>query len=215
MKQHSKRNYSKIVTKQDKIFLKTIKELPISPFEKTGLILFWRGFKKAIDLCVKISPLSRDDPKSKENAAALEKIRNLFRTFGFFFTEGMRQYPIFYLARTKSEAKELKRLFERVTDEKNCYKRLGELSGFPPTAIEAYGKYIDEGSPIDGDSVVTIEHKNLPEEIKKRDWFNFTQFRLSRNNWREELETSKRWAEVTKLLDPKLYEIIVTTILLN
>ena len=74
---------------------------------------------------------------------------------------------------------------------------LGKLYGFPNTAIEAF---------IEGEeALVSVDFKELPDDIKREDYMAFAGFRLSKKHWREELETVKKWAEDIKQADPSLY----------
>ena len=73
---------------------------------------------------------------------------------------------------------------------------LGKFYGFPDSAIEAFMK---------GPNAV-IQRWKLPKEIAEQDYIAFLKFVLSKENWQEELETVKKWAEAIKTTDPDLYK---------
>ena len=51
-----------------------------------------------------------------------------------------------------------------------------------------------------------IQRWKLPKEIAEQDYIAFLKFVLSKENWQEELETVKKWAEAIKTTDPDLYK---------
>lgn len=77
--------------------------------------------------------------------------------------------------------------------ENNNTEALGLAIGFPKTAVEAF---------------VKIKREllfDLPEEIKNQDYMTFSGFTFSKENWQEESETVKKWAEEIKKISPNLY----------
>jgi len=62
-------------------------------------------------------------------------------------------------------------------------RRMGRLFGYPRTAIEAF---------VNGDKL--IEKTDLPEEVLNSDYIRYLDFRLSAQNYKEELEVVKRWS---------------------
>ncbi len=70
----------------------------------------------------------------------------------------------------------------------------GRLYGFPETAIQAYIK-----GP-------TISKHQLPPSIQQEDFMFLAQFGFSAENWEQEIETVKKWAEALKKEAPKLWE---------
>ncbi len=210
-------NAKRLILKKDKQVIRAVKKLPISILGQESFVLFWRGLKQAIDLTVRIPKSPEDYLYLKAHHLkniSLEEVRRLFKSFGLFFTEGMIQFPVFYIARTQSEADELKRLFEVENDELKFYERLGELSGFPQTAIKAYGEYLRMGRPTEGGPLLNIRTGvDVPKEILIQDSATFIQFRLSRDNWREELKTVQKWSDEIKQVDPQLHKKLVKALL--
>ena len=70
----------------------------------------------------------------------------------------------------------------------------GRLSGFPDSAIEAF---------IAND---VIQPEALPKTVRLSPEYVFATFRFSKEHWREELDTSKKWALYIKDTAPELYE---------
>lgn len=96
---------------------------------------------------------------------------------------------------------------------KQNHARIGELLGYPRTAAEAFdrgrkedamGKYLILEEKNWWESLSEEERKNLLEEGV----LNFLTFKLSRENWRQELETVRRWQEVIKEKAPRIYQEI-------
>lgn len=82
------------------------------------------------------------------------------------------------------------------------HRELGLAYGYPPTAVEAFVKYME------GDEEAYIRNDELPEEIRENDAAVFSRlfFKLSREHWQEEIKQGKIWADAIKLLSPKIYE---------
>lgn len=75
----------------------------------------------------------------------------------------------------------------------------GELYGFPPTAVQAYVDNEENG----------FGGRDLPPELGDPDYAFITRFKLSSNNWREELETPKKWAAALAQHVPNLWQEFV------
>ncbi len=72
---------------------------------------------------------------------------------------------------------------------------LGELYQFPKTAIEAFN-----------DESKRLTQQELPDKVRKNDWYHFATFVFSRDNWQEETKTAQKWAHTTKEFSPKIYQ---------
>lgn len=75
----------------------------------------------------------------------------------------------------------------------------GELYGFPRTAVEAYAR----------DKQSVFSRRTLPLEVQNQDYVFLAQFALSRDHWKEELETPKKWAEALAKHVPYLWQEFV------
>jgi len=91
----------------------------------------------------------------------------------------------FFVAKDKTTAEALRNVHE---GDDETY---GRLSGFPESAIKAY-------LGAEENTTALIELGDLPEEVRTQDFMAFATFKLSRGNWREELETVKKWATAIK-----------------
>ena len=181
-------NEHQISYSEERIFIEKIKKLPIYINSCIEMILLYRNLKTAIDVVV-----------ITKNEMELQEIRNTFSSFGFFFEEGMRQYTVFYLSKKDELAKELKILFEEKNENS---RRLGVLSGFPKTAVDAYENDTKEGTLFDTKPETLFEKI---EELKFHGVMMFAQFRFSRKYWKDELEIPKKWANEVWRIAPELY----------
>ena len=80
-------------------------------------------------------------------------------------------------------------------------RRLGELSGYPETAIDAYCAAERTG---DRDHWLIKAHE-LPVGVRRSHAFMFVHFRLSRRYWKKELEEAKRWSDNIKRSSPLIH----------
>lgn len=101
----------------------------------------------------------------------------------------------FFVALSQYDAKRLKR-----ADEEADGKVLGELFGFPKTAISAY---ISSNNP--NSDLLRIRDLGVDP---KAECAPFCQFALSSDHWREELGVAQRWGEIIKEYAPTLYREI-------
>jgi hypothetical protein len=90
-------------------------------------------------------------------------------------------------------------LLEKAKHAKNAEEE-GLALGYPLSAVEAFQSYIQ------GNNESSILKYDLPDEIKKQPFFYFIRFRLSGNNWQEEIKTAEMWASVVKKNSPKLFD---------
>jgi hypothetical protein len=106
-----------------------------------------------------------------------------------------------YVAQDEEIAKKLRKAYEEKDD-----KTLGELFGYPESAVRAY---LETGEK----SFTLINVEELPEEVKSQDFMAFAHFgfKLSRENWREEIKTAKKWADVVRETDSEVYKEMVMT----
>ncbi len=219
------------LSEREKSLVGVIEQLPMDDSAKTDLILVWRGLKQATNLGIDIATWRRGEvpPKlsEEEEQRILDNAKNTFGSLGLYVVEGERyerepitaspragaseeEFPgasvkIFYVAKEREKADKIAELFSANEPESN--DEIGKLSGYPESAIRAYREFFEEGFK-NGllEHAAFIEQKVLPAETRKQDFMAFAQFRLSKDNWRKELETAKRWADAIKKTDPALYE---------
>jgi len=165
---------------EERQMVESLKTCHISYLGIKDIILLCRGFKTAVDVVVQT-----------RNAEELEHARKVFASLNFFFTEGMRQYPVFYLSMKENFAIELKALIDE-QDENLCCRRVGELSGFPETAINAYEEQLK--NPFEIFLETTQSEDPLTKNLKFSVSYRFAAFRLSRKHLKEELEIAQKWA---------------------
>ena len=121
------------------------------------------------------------------------------------YTEYGKDVALFCVAKDKMSAEQLKQAVQ--TDDDRVY---GTLSGFPATAIDAYIAN-ENKSGSENDEPLIISREELPKEVREQDFMAFAEFMFSKDYWREELETVKRWATQIQQADPMLYARIVAS----
>ena len=87
---------------------------------------------------------------------------------------------------------------------------MGRMSGYPPTAVDAFINWqiaIEEGNGDQAKAMYLLT-KYERENLIPQDLSRFALFQLSREDWKKELETVRKWAEEIKLVDPEFYERI-------
>lgn len=180
--------------------IEQIDGLPIRDFDKVDLILLLAGDKTAVDINV-----------SSDN----NEWQNTIRDLGLYLVEskelGDENKRKFYIARTKEDAEKLLDAFTKKND-----VNLGILSGYPSSAIENYSWTMNQlrNSNLEENEVIALlreryaELEDLPPEADMKEISPFIHFRLSSQNWKQEIEVVRNWVAKIKELDPMLYERI-------
>ena len=187
--------------------------LPIE--DKVELLLVWRDLIPARDISISSQSWKENEPPKYIDPKRVGSLKKLVEDMKLYYAVSPKQIvdgEYFYTTENGQEKLEKKEeivlyvakkkedldLFIRAIKTKND-QLLGILYGYPDSAVKAYCEEEKTGEKR------TIGAGELPKDIQKRDDFAFARFKLSRDNWSEELETGKRWARVVKETSPKLY----------
>lgn len=202
--------------------IETIEDIPVDPFEKVELILVRKGFKMATDIELTGNVWKIQEDSKQINKTRLKKVEESLKKAGYTYKtsdpeieeiisikEGIPEEEI------KPEHESIEEKREKITitiaeDQKDLDeyleiikndsdKNMGKAYGFPESAIKAYLESDDNNSRL-------ISRKDLPEEIRKQEWSLFASFMMSKDKWKEELETVKKWAETVNRISPKIYK---------
>ena len=226
----NKENGKEQISSKERERVREIERLPLLNEDKVNLLLVWRGLKPATNINYVFKEWAPGSPEPilspKRKKIRIEELLQLLGKIGLsavaekefrlepeFITEngkqgvlnGMESQMIFVspsLETSEELAKNLPEDRSRIED-----KNLGQLFGFPQTAIEAYVKYAKSG--FQDEKGIILDNNKLPEEIRNKDYVAFATFWLSKEHWQEELETAKKWAAEIQKLSPTLYAEIV------
>jgi len=114
----------------------------------------------------------------------------------------------FEIARAKIETKGDGKKFESINifagkDKESLDKLMSAKT--PEEFGKAYG-YPDQSIDAFKDQENSMMAWELPDEVKQSDFYSFIMYRLSKDNWQQEIETAKLWAETVKANSPKIFE---------
>lgn len=182
--------------------------------KKVELLLVMGGFKKATEIEFESKEWYDGKDAKKISSKTLEDFEDLLKNMGLEFEKKAEvaksnvaheednyefvrnvERAIYYVARDR---KEIGRLIEAT--EKGDDRAMGEIYGFPGTCIDAYAKK--------GEFIKVSE---LPEEVRGMAETAFANFRLSRDHWKDEMETLKKWSEYVRQMSPKIHTENVRT----
>jgi hypothetical protein len=215
-----------LLSERDHEIVESIESLSsIDDTSKLDLILTWCGEKLATELLVALKTCKEGEHSQEvsetEKQEILEKAEATISSMGLSYIESDDleselteisgyKWRKLYVASLKENAEKLKQLWDEKNEAKNA-QDFGKMFGFPPSAIEVFIRFYKEefNKKEYKDWEITIEEKDLPKEIQEQDFMAFALFRLSRNNWQEELKTAKRWADKVKNIDSELYKRII------
>lgn len=225
----NRENKKEQISPKEKELTKEIEQLPLFNVDKMNLLLVWRGLKPATDINFIFKEWKPGYPEPLLSPGRkkihIEKLLQLLGKIGLsavaekeihsepeFIVEnningeinGTESQRIF-ISKNIETAEELSKNW--VSEENEVKEDLGQLFGFPQTAIEAYTKYQESGFKDENEFV--IKKNELPKDIRNKDYVAFARFKLSKENWQEELETVKKWATEIQKLSPSLYAEIV------
>lgn len=190
---------------------KQLEELPFSDDYRADVILAAAKLKRAAELPVKLPLESTPDERER----IVRRTQQVLHTIGLRTARGDRvrtphmygEGPVLFAARTQNDAEALAELDIKRAAEGDTLENMraeGEFYGYPKTSVEAYCKAETENAHD-----LLLRDQELPNEIKEQGLRPFLNFRLSKQHWREELETVRTWAETIKQRAPKLYERIL------
>lgn len=176
--------------------------------KKIELLLVVGDFKKATEIEFESEEWYDDGENRKVNEKAVQEFEELNKKLGLIFekqtivTKSNRAYSedeyqyvrniertTYLVAKTKDDIEKLRRA--DAGEDSSLY---GEVYGFPKTSIDAFNN----------DEIAGIN--DIPENIRKSEAYIFTTFMLSKNNWKEELETVKQWSDFVKKVSPKIHK---------
>ncbi len=183
--------------------IKTVEHMDIMIAEKVDLVLLLLGEKYATEVVLDSDEYPDDSPAKRIDRNAVRIIGHQLDTLPLVYTIDNEQL-IVTLARSyapteahlvddgrtritihiAADQNRLEQLSRSVHDMDHA--TLGYLYGFPDTAVEAF-----VNNRVGDD-------EQLPEETRKSVAYEFAQFRFSRNNWRQELATGQRWADLLR-----------------
>jgi hypothetical protein len=205
---------------REKIML--VENIPIEIFEKVEILLVMAGAKSAADIRLDSDAWEEgENPKHVVHDRLEEITRNLKELRLAFYAKNpfidkiplveddsipkdqLKPEDIINNARERIviEVAGNDQLLEEAIKaaKEGDHEKMGELYGFPKTAISEFLKE-DRGEESD-----LISRVDLPEEIRKEDWSMFAYYQFSRENWEMELEIAKKWAGIVKRMSPKIY----------
>lgn len=188
----------------------------LEPKDKVFLVLVWRGLKTASAVSFQAGAPEKTLLDLQER---VEKAGLLFKKTDHIITEemgkeearGLRPGKVCFVAKDEKDLDLISKLWFGDHDkDPEVYKEIGRMSGFPQTAINVYDKFTRLPDPEKDKTRVDLtvserEKRNLLLKTEPRLIpFSFL-FYMSKENWKSELETVRRWAEEIKLVTPALY----------
>jgi hypothetical protein len=190
--------------------IKTVEDMEITPPEQVDLVLLLLNEKQATEIALDSDEYPAPSPVHKVSPDTVEAIRRHLNALPIAYDVSPERLLV-SLARKHNpvevhlvddgrtrmhidiatDADTLQRL--QHGDKRNNEATLGQLYGFPETAITAY---------INGD---VIDEDELPNDVIASPAYAFTSFRLSRDHWQQELATGERWAKLIQQYSPRIY----------
>lgn len=197
------------VKELDERTIERIESAPVVGIDgKVGLLLLKTKDKPVSDIEVRGEAWNDGEGRKVVSEDDIAKVEELIRDLGLVFK---KEKPTEMRWSSVGNSEE-DIIFENITihvgkDEESLKKILsaktsqeyGEAYGYPQTAVELFNRGPDD----DGNTLMRWE---LPEEEMKSDYYPFIMFRMSKANWREEVETAKKWAQAVKRNSPKLFQ---------
>ncbi|MBU2539557.1 hypothetical protein KJ786_00115 [Patescibacteria group bacterium] len=189
----------------DKETVEKIEAASIYVDEKVGLLLLKTGDKPVTDITVggewwsqgkEKKHLREEDVKSVEDLLSVlslpykkKRVRTDVQTSTDNAEQGeRREVKDFAIGKDEQSLKNILQAKNQI--------EFGKAYGYPETAVRVY--------------VRPMEHSfmrwELPADVKQSDFYPFIMFRVSKENWREEIKTAQKWAEVVRMNSQKLFE---------
>lgn len=203
-----------------------IEQLSSDDYERAEILLVRSGLKKATELDYGKKWAPDEEPQQLSEEEIIQ-LKTAIEGAGLYMTEPTRsqqqaeevtegeEAPYFiaghdqirvYISKDKETAERLQKASIYNDGDSRTY---GELSGYPKSAVDTYvGVVVEKPDEEKVREKITFRDE-LPDEIRNQDFMAFVTFELSRDNWQEEIETPRQWAEEIQRIDPELYDRIV------
>ncbi len=194
--------------------VKKIEKAPLAIDTKIEVLLVWKGEKMATEIQIDSASWKEGEEPESVDPKKIKKIEELAKDLELFYnsspektvhseyyhkdSEGKerpknKSQKVFYLAKTEKALYSLMEAIEEDNDD-----LLGQLYGYPDSAISGYKK--EEIKEI----------IDLPSEIQNKPEIAFTRFKLSKDNWQEELQTGKKWSDTVKRVSPRMHKEFIS-----
>lgn len=189
------------LSEREKRNTEIIERLPLTDFDKVDMLLILQNLKQATDIRI-YSDRNKDFEQSLKELGLVGLLGKKEK-----LPDSKKTSQEFYVAKTGDIAKRLKNAWQTLDD-----AELGALSGYPQSAVESF---IKSKSLTGSEEEVAKAFRELfigadiPEDVRHEDYLAFLNFQLSRDNFRQELEVVRSWAEEIRRLDPSLFERVV------
>lgn len=172
--------------------------------DKIDMILILKDLKPASDISLYSEEWLEGEEEKEINSKKIEEIKSLLKKNGLLYEPFEEKTIDWYVDKDGQKVrKEKKFIIAKNEENLNLIKKaletgdeelFGRAYGFPQSAIEAYlGKR------------KIIDSNKLSGKIKQQDALAFSKFKLSKDNWQEELKKAKEWADAIKETSPKIY----------
>ena len=193
--------------------------------DKVFLVLVWKGLKTAT--AISLEPgvpesVARDlEKRVKETGLLFKKTDHIIAEEMFMVKQkarGLRPGRVCFVANNQKDFDLISELWFGDHDkDQKVYRELGRMSGFPQTAIDIYQKISqaeifklseEEQEKAMGNYVFSEREKRdfLFKENEPRvvpfSWL----FYMSKENWKSEMATPRKWAKEIESTTPTLYE---------
>jgi hypothetical protein len=192
----------------------------LETFDKVNFLLTKLGLKPAsvLEIPIQLKALEEKDAKETSNFSSEQDMQEIIEMISSSGLKSQSEIRIINASYRSRQEPESGKYFEGewksieifiANNQENLEKiskawksddieSIGKVLGFPKTAVEAYSKKEDR-----------LYINELPAEIVEANYAKFASFTLSKNNWQEELETAKKWADAIRKNSPNLYREII------
>ena len=157
---------------------------------KAELILVLAGLKPATDLSLFKNNENSESAKKKIIDAGL-----VYKEIDKASIQNPNLACLLGVARNMADATRVVELLSAMSSDGG--EEFGQLMGFPQTAIEAYAKKRERFG--DGDNNNPFVERGLP-----------FRFRLSKDNWEQEIKVAEGWTKKIKEIAPDLYRELIS-----
>jgi hypothetical protein len=206
-------------------FTQTLESLPLEDSQRWDIFLTFMGLKSAVDTHLHLPSEAERKAmhKGRDHVFQIETEEDA-RIIAASLTElGMSVISkkvqsldknnnpsdkiILNTATNRERAVQLSDISDRGEPDVETVRTMGELSGFPQTAIDAYVHDFENASSSNATSqtqLLSVDH--VLKEHKETPFLYCIQFRLSKEHWQKELEVARVWCAAIKKYYPALYE---------
>lgn len=217
---HSRELNFEALSEKELEFIHAVEQLLLPPGAKVSILLAFSGRKPVsfVDIEARRWPLGATKPEMRpEVTNRVNELTRLLEGIGLSVDVDVHESEPhadgdtierfnFIISKDPSFVVEMKKEARQYHVEQMNNRAVGLLLGYPPSAVEAFCHWRADGGHEENRKEYLLSVREIPDDsITREDYASFVTYFLSKDNWREELESARVWSKTVLALSPNIH----------